>query len=139
MHEARWTYRLKSFKKALIQLSKAVALSKQRKLSLLEEQGTIQAFEFTHELAWKLLKDFLEDKSGQKLYGSKDATKAAFEAELITDGETWMEMISSRNLTSHVYDEQASSAIFKSIIDSYYNLFTELENKMTELYEQNND
>jgi nucleotidyltransferase substrate binding protein (TIGR01987 family) len=57
----------------------------------------IQAFEFTHELAWNTLKDFLESCGEAGIYGSKDATRKSFAAGLIEDGETWMDMIQSRN------------------------------------------
>lgn len=74
-------------KKALLQLQSAVELSAQRALSNLEKQGAIQAFEFTHELAWNVLKDFLQDQGNQNVKGSKDATREAFKVALIADGE----------------------------------------------------
>lgn len=97
--DIRWQQRFANYKKALAQLKEAVELSKQRSLSKLEKQGVIQAFEFTHELAWNVLKDYLEDQGEQNIKGSKDATRAAFKVELITDGEQWMAMIQSRNLS----------------------------------------
>lgn len=94
-------------------------LAQQRPLSKLEEQGLIQAFEFTHELAWKTLKDFLESRGVQNLYGSKDTTRAAFSAGLIRNGEAWMNMIQSRNLSSHTYDEATAAQIASAIRDIY--------------------
>jgi len=88
--DVRWRKRFSNFKKALIQLEDAVALGKQRELSKLEKQGVIQAFEFTHELAWNVLKDFLEDQGEQNIRGSKDATRAAFKVSLIIEGEQWI-------------------------------------------------
>ena len=76
--DIRWRQRFQSFRKALTQLKAAADLAKQRKLSELEQQGLIQAFEFTHELAWNTLKDFLESRGAANLYGSKDATREAF-------------------------------------------------------------
>jgi dipeptidase len=58
--DIRWMQRFQNYRQALARLSEAVALSRQRALSELEEQGLIQAFEFTHELAWNVLKDYLE-------------------------------------------------------------------------------
>jgi nucleotidyltransferase substrate binding protein (TIGR01987 family) len=81
--DIRWIQRFNHFKKAFSQLKEAVELSEQRPLSKLEQQGLIQAFEYTHELAWKTLKDFLEERGVQNLYGSKDATRAAFKCGLI--------------------------------------------------------
>jgi nucleotidyltransferase substrate binding protein (TIGR01987 family) len=95
--DIRWIQRYNNFNKAFGQLSDAVKLAEQRQLSKLEEQGLIQAFEYTHELAWNTLKDFLENRGMQNMYGSRDATREAFKAGLIENGETWMEMIDSRN------------------------------------------
>ena len=95
--ERRWVRRFNNFVKAFAQLEEAVKLSRQRELSKLEQQGLIQAFEYTHELAWKTMKDFLEERGAQNIYGSKDATREAFKAGLIDNGEVWMEMIQSRN------------------------------------------
>jgi nucleotidyltransferase substrate binding protein (TIGR01987 family) len=77
----------------------------------LEEQGLIQAFEFTHELAWKTIKDFLEYQGAGTLYGSKDSTPAAFANGLIENGEIWMEMIESRNLSSHTNNRNIAKVL----------------------------
>ena len=121
--DVRWKQRFVNFKKALAQLEDAVLLSKQRELSRLEKQGVIQAFEFTHELAWNVLKDYLEDQGEQNIRGSKDATRYAFKVSLITDGELWMAMIQSRNASSDMYDEEVSATLFTTIVDDYYPLF----------------
>jgi len=72
----RWQQRFSNYQKAFTQLKSAVELSHQRELSLLERQGVVQAFEYTHELAWKTMKDFLEYRgSTEQIYGSKDATR----------------------------------------------------------------
>src|SRR5882757_11316546 len=84
-----WQQRLANYKKAVRQLQSAIVLSEQRELSQLEKQGLIQAFEFTHELAWNLLKDYLQDQGNQNIKGSKDAVREAFKVDLITDGEQW--------------------------------------------------
>ena len=76
--DVRWIQRYKHFVRAFTQLEQAVALSHSRSLSELEKQGLIQAFEYTHELAWNTLKDFLEERGVRKLYGSKDSTREAF-------------------------------------------------------------
>ena len=109
--DIRWIQRFKNFIKAFSQLKEAVQLAQQRPLSKLEEQGLIQAFEYTHELAWNTLKDFLESRGIRNLYGSKDATREAFKTGLIENGEIWMDMINSRNLTSHTYDEATAAKI----------------------------
>src|SRR5438309_466616 len=100
--DVRWIQRFDNFKRAFARLAEAAALAKQRELSPLEEQGLIQAFEFTHELAWNTLKDFLDSRgTTAKIYGSRDATREAFAAGMIENGEAWMQMIEHRNETSH--------------------------------------
>ena len=131
--DSRWLQRFNHFKKALSQLREAVTLAQKRPLSKLEEQGLIQAFEFTHELAWNTLKDFLEDRGVQDLYGSRDATRHAFQTGLIQNGEAWMDMIRSRNLTSHTYDEATAAQIASAIRDSYFNELVTLEVKLEEM------
>ena len=128
--DIRWRQRFANYRKALLQLQGAVALSNQRPLSPLEKQGVIQAFEFTHELAWNLLKDFLQDQGNPNVKGSKDATREAFKVELIQDGEQWMAMIQSRNISSHTYDERTAEQLVNAIIHDYYPLFVALEIEM---------
>lgn len=131
--DVRWKQRFFNFKKALAQLESAVLLSKQRKLSQLEKQGVIQAFEFTHELAWNVFKDYLEDQGEQNIRGSKDATRSAFKVALITEGELWMAMIQSRNISSHTYDEETAESLCIAIINDYFPLFVALESEMARL------
>jgi nucleotidyltransferase substrate binding protein (TIGR01987 family) len=71
----RWVERLENFKSALLQLQKAVTLAKAKPLSDLEKQGVIQAFEFTHELAWNVLKDYFEYQGTTSITGSRDASR----------------------------------------------------------------
>lgn len=134
--DVRWIQRYNNFTKALQQLKEAVLLAQKRPLTKLEQQGLIQAFEFTHELAWNILKDFLENRGVQNLYGSKDATRAAFKAGLIENGQVWMDMIQSRNLTSHTYDEATASKISTAIRDTYFTEFVLLKEKMGSLREE---
>jgi nucleotidyltransferase substrate binding protein (TIGR01987 family) len=131
--DTRWIQRFNHFNKALSQLKEAVALAPKRPLSKLEEQGLIQAFEFTHELAWNTLKDFLEERGVQDLYDSRDSTRQAFKTGLIQNGEVWMNMIQSRNLTSHTYDEATAPQIASAIRTSYFSEFEKLQIKLVEM------
>lgn len=134
--DIRWIQRFNNFSKALAQLKEAVELSEQRPLSKLEEQGLIQAFEYTHEIAWNTLKDFLAERGVKNMYGSKDATREAFKAELIENGEAWMKMIESRNLTSHTYNEETATAIRDAILESYFAEFSDFQARMQKLKEE---
>jgi nucleotidyltransferase substrate binding protein (TIGR01987 family) len=123
----RWTQRFANYKKALLQLEEAVTLARKRSLSQLEKQGLIQGFEYTYELGWNTLKDFLQHQGNQNIYGSRDAIREAFKIGLITDGEAWMDMFQNRNKTSHTYNRQTADEISNAIENTYFELFKKLE------------
>jgi len=124
--DIRWQQRFSNYKRALQQLGEAVVLSESRELSNLEKQGVIQAFEYTHELAWTSLKDFLEYKGQKEIYGSRDASRMAFQLGIVEDGEGWMDMIQSRNKTSHTYNKETAEEIVTAVTKRYYKLFNNL-------------
>lgn len=135
--DIRWIQRFQNYRKALSRLREAVELSRTRSLSDLEQQGLVQAFEFTHELAWNTLKDFLEARgSSEKIYGSRDATRLAFQAGLIEEGETWMSMIVHRNQTTHTYNDATIRSIVSSIVSLYYGEFEAMELRFGKLEEE---
>ena len=131
--DIRWRQRFDNYQRALQTLSRAVALSAERPLSELEQRGLIQGFEFTHELAWNMLKDFLEAQGIAGLIGSRDAIRTAFKNGLIQEGETWMEMIKARNLSSHTYQLELANRLAAEILQRFYPAFVALEQKMQEL------
>jgi nucleotidyltransferase substrate binding protein (TIGR01987 family) len=128
--DIRWKQRFSNYKKALNSLKNAVDLSKTRTLTDLEKQGMIQAFEFTHELCWKTMKDFILERGNEEIYGSKDAVREAFNLGLIHNGEDWMKMIESRNRSSHTYNNEVADEVVESIIKVYFDLFNDFENTM---------
>jgi nucleotidyltransferase substrate binding protein (TIGR01987 family) len=134
--DIRWVQRFSNYKKALVQLEAAVKISIKRQLSDLEKQGMIQEFEYTHELAWNTLKDYLEYQGNNSIKGSRDATREAFKVELISDGEAWMDMIKSRNQSSHTYNEETAHDIVTAIINTYYPLFIELQTVIQNLIQK---
>lgn len=121
--DVRWKQRLSNYRKAMNRFGAAVRLAAERPLSELESQGLIQTFEFTHELAWNLMKDWLEFQGLTSMTGSRDATREAFHAGIIHDGEIWMEMIKSRNESSHTYNIEVANRISAAILDRYWLLF----------------
>ena len=131
--DIRWQQRLSNYNKALLQLGDAVDLSQQRALSDLEKQGLIQAFEFTHELAWNVIKDYFAYQGNTAITGSRDAVREAFEKGLVEDGEGWMEMIISRNQSSHTYNQETADAITEKITGAYIDLFRDLQKRMQDL------
>lgn len=124
--DVRWIQRFSNYSKAILELESAIQLSKVRPLSKLEKQGLIQCFEYTYELAWNTIKDFLKDQGEIEIFGAKDTFQEAFRLGIITSGELWMQMIKSRNMTSHVYDEKIADEILKAVIESYSHLFQNL-------------
>ena len=131
--DVRWRQRLQSFRKAFTRLADAVRLAGERKLSPLEQQGLIQMFEFTHELAWNVLKDYLEAQGVQGVVGSRGATREAFKNGLIVEGEVWMEMIKSRNQTSHTYNEATADEITEAILARYQAEFEKFQGRFARL------
>ncbi len=121
--DIRWQQRFTNYLSALTALTEAVDLSRQRALSNLEQQGLIQAFEFTHELAWKVLKDYLEYQGIVDIVGSRDASRLAFQNGLVEDGDAWMKMIEARNLTSHTYNLAVAQVVVQSILVRFYPAF----------------
>ncbi|MEE9367502.1 MAG: nucleotidyltransferase substrate binding protein [Pontiella sp.] len=129
----RWIQRLENYSKALGHLREALVLATERPLSDLEKQGLIQAFEFTHELAWNTIKDFYENQGETDIQGSRDAVRLAFRRGLILNGETWMDMIKSRIRSSHTYNEETMEEIVSAVKTRYFTEFIELENKCIQL------
>ncbi|MDR7994257.1 nucleotidyltransferase substrate binding protein [Thermosynechococcus sp. TG252] len=131
--DIRWKQRFDNFKRVLRQLTAAVDLYRARPLSDLERQGLIQGFEFTHELAWNVLKDYLEYEGIQGLVGSRSTVREAFKRALIEDGEVWMDMIDKRNLSSHTYNEAIALAVAQAVVERYHSAFLNLERRLSEL------
>jgi len=128
--DIRWKQRFANYQKALSQLQKFI---NKGELSELEEQGLVKAFEYTYELAWTTLKDFLEYRGQTDIYGSRDAIRKAFQLSLIDDGESWMDMLKSRNKTSHTYNKETAEEICQAVKDEYFSLFQQLETRLERL------
>lgn len=127
----RWEYRFDNFSHAYQLLHEAIAMGASRPLSSLEKEGVIQRFEYTWELGWKLLKDYLE-ASGVVLDTITPATviRAAFAAKLIRDGELWMQALKARNEMSHAYDSTKFEKTIHAIHHEYFALLAALYQDM---------
>lgn len=126
-HDIRWKQRFSNFEKAFGQLSEFI---EKGKLNKFEEQGLIQAFEYTYELAWNVMKDYFEYQGEQMISGSRDAFRLAFKRGLITDGKSWMDMIASRIKSSHTYHEETAEEIAWKVRQEYFDLFSQFYNEM---------
>lgn len=131
--DTRWKQRFDNYKRALHQLTLAVQLLDHRPLSDLEKQGFIQGFEFTHELAWNVLKDYLEYEGIQGIVGSRGAVREAFKRGLIFNGEAWMDMIEKRNLSSHAYNLDVAVQLVGTIREIYYPEFLALRERLEQV------
>ena len=122
--DIRWMQRFRNYEKAFLQLSRFI---QKENLNEMEEQGLIQSFEYTFELAWKTLQDFLEEQSGYlNIKGPRPVIMQAFQDGYISDGEKWMEMLLDRNRTTHTYNEDVARDIIAAIKRDYYNLLDNL-------------
>jgi nucleotidyltransferase substrate binding protein (TIGR01987 family) len=131
--DIRWKQRFKNYQKALVTMKSAMELAATRELSDLEKQGVIQGFEFTFELAWNVMKDYLEEQGINGIIGSKNAVRHAFNKDLIDDGQIWMDMINDQNIAAHVYDSETAEDLVVAIKNIYYLEFTKLATKMESL------
>ncbi|WP_018618126.1 nucleotidyltransferase substrate binding protein [Spirosoma luteum] len=121
----RWQERHDFYQKALTQLSSGLALYPN--LNELEKDGAIQRFEFTFELAWKTLQDYLAQQAGYTdVKGPRPVLKQAVQDGLLIDGYTWIQMLDRRNALTHVYDEAESREILEVVSTTYLPLLMEL-------------
>ena len=132
--DIRWIQRYNHYTQALAQLTKFI---EKGELNELEKQGLIQAFEYSYELAWNTIKDYFEAQGETDIHGSRDAFRLAFRRGLIEDGKTWMDMIKSRTLTSHTYNEDLAEEISTAIVNRYFSEFVALLTKLQNLKDKN--
>jgi nucleotidyltransferase substrate binding protein (TIGR01987 family) len=145
MEDIRWEQRFSNFNKAMSKLEESVAyithnfidgddkLKSEDLGSVVDElikEGLIQRFEYTHELAWNVMKDYAFFQGNSTIGGSRDATREAYKLQLIERADVWMDMIQSRNKTSHTNDENTANEIFDKIINDYFPLFFEFRKVM---------
>jgi len=125
--DIRWKQRLINFNKVMKYLQDALNIQQP---DLLQKAGIIQFFEMSFELAWKLVKDFLEAQGFQDVTSPRAALKKGFEIGLITDGHAWMKLLEDRNLTSHTYDEEKATEIAILIQNKYFPILKELQDTL---------
>lgn len=136
--DIRWKQRFSNYVKALHKLDEAVLYVGKNSISenttfVLDEiikEGLIQRFEYTHELAWNVMKDYANYQGNSAIGGSRDATREAFKLQLFTDGHIWMDMIKSRNETSHAYNQELANEIYEKILNQYHPAFLEFKSIM---------
>lgn len=123
MDDIRWKQRFKNFEKSIQLLIKAKSIEEP---DIIQKAGLIQFFEMTFELAWKTLKDYLEEQGFTGINAPRSAIKKGFEIDLIKDGRLWLELLEDRNFTTHAYDEEAVAQIEILIEQKYFQLLQDL-------------
>lgn len=135
--DIRWIQRFGNYRKALFKFNQAVEIVSDKMdwgddVDDLLEEGLIQRFEYTHELAWKVMKDYAEYQGHTDIQGSRDAFRKALQMGIIDD-QRWMDSIKDRNLTSHNYDDETAQNVLTAIIEVYAPLLNAFEQKMLPL------
>ena len=125
--DIRWKQRFDNYNKALTKLKEAVSIISRElhygsEVDELLQEGLIQRFEYTHELAWNVMKDYAEYQGYTDIRGARDAIRKALQIDLVSD-RAWMKTIEDRNLSSHNYDNETAVGILNKIITVYYPLF----------------
>ena len=129
----RWRYRFDNYKRAFSLLREAIEMMDEREPSQLEKEGIIQRFEYTTELAWNLMKDYLESENFViEQVTPRAVMRKAFEANLLTDGQTWMDALDARNKMSHNYDLKSFEAVIEEVRKHYLRAFDALHTKFLE-------
>ena len=127
LKDIRWKQRFENFDKSYKLLNK---YAKQPITTELERAGIIQFFEMTFELAWKVLKDYLEAQE-YLVKSPRETVKQAFQIGLIDNGHVWMDALSNRNLTTHTYDEELANKMTNEIITMYLPELDKLYEKLS--------
>lgn len=134
MIEKRLLQRFEDFKNAFMRLKEAFDIEIENEIII---DGIIQRFEFTFELAWKLMKDYLAYE-GIEVNSPRSVIRAAYENHLIDDGESWIDMLMDRNKTSHIYDKKLSLEIYNNIKDKHLKHLEDLKRKLEMIIEREN-
>lgn len=129
MNNNRWKQRFSNYKKATLQLTEFI---EKGELNKFEVQGLIKCFEYTFELGWKTMKDYLEQE-GFDVKSPRATIQTAFKIQLITNGHAWIDALEKRNLMAHTYDEDKAIEAVELIRTEYYLLIKELFVKLEAL------
>ncbi len=132
MNDIRWQQRFQNFDRAYLLLRSALETRPMEKLSDLEQEGVVQRFEYTYELAWKTMKDYLEE-SGVNIspVTPRQVIKEAYAAKILDSGQVWIDMMLHRNIPSHTYDFSRFKEVLRAVVDHYLDAFSALHGWLT--------
>ena len=134
--DVRWMQRYDNYHKACGRLTEVTEGLAMESLSDLEKEGLIQRFEYTVELAWKVLQDLLLFKGYEFMTGPNGTLKMAFEDGLIANHDAWRKMMKARNMMSHTYNEDDADAVVAMIYDEFAALLKQLDEKLKNFLNQ---
>ncbi len=126
MKEIRWKYRFDNFSKSFKVLKRSLEIENP---SEVERGGVIQFYEMSFELAWKMIKDYLQEE-GFDVKSPRTAIKQGIQIELLGDPHKWMDALEDRNLTAHTYDEETAKRVYDSIKNNYYPILKQLYDQL---------
>lgn len=130
--DVRWKQRFQNFDKAFKRLTDAIQIIRNDPDNVLLQAGLIQTYEFTFELAWKTLKDYLE-MEGFTVPSLRATLRQAFQCGYIQQGDVWLKALNDRNLTAHTYDDEVAKEVIADIQQTYYFLLKDLHQWLMEL------
>jgi nucleotidyltransferase substrate binding protein (TIGR01987 family) len=136
--DIRWLQRFENFEKALHRLGEVIQKAEEENLSELEQEGLLQRFEYTWEMAWLVLKDYFEMQGEVGINGARDAFRMALRRELLDEesASSLMRSIETRNMTSHGYNPENAEKAYQRIIDSHYDAFRNLQDILRQQKEE---
>lgn len=125
-NDLRWKQRFQNFEKAYNTLNRALTRFDEEPEDEMIQMALVQAFEFTYELSWNTMKDYLENEGFDEVKNAKQTIRTAFQAELIYDAEKWMDVIQKRNLASHTYNQIILEETVSYITEEFFPLVRRL-------------
>jgi nucleotidyltransferase substrate binding protein (TIGR01987 family) len=131
--DIRWQQRFQNFTKSMNYLEQALQIENP---DIVQKAGIIQFFEMSFELAWNLIKDYLEEQGFADIKSPRGALKKAFEMNILENGHDWMDLLQDRNLTAHTYDEQKATDMEQLIHHKYFPLLKELHNRFKQISDE---
>src|SRR5690606_563767 len=127
--DIRWKQRLRNYTKAVDYLEQALQIPNP---DIVQKAGIIQFFEMSFELAWNLVKDYLEEQGFVDVKSPRGALKKAFEMDILENGHDWMDLLQDRKLTAHTYDEQKATDMEQLIQNKYFPLLKALHHSFNQ-------
>lgn len=122
--DIRWKQRFQNYEKAFRRLARAIEVVKATPDDDLLQSGLVQTYEYTFELAWKTLKDYLESE-GFLLRSPRETIRQGFQSGYIANAEDWLQALADRNLTVHIYDDEVIARVLKDIFERYFFILQE--------------